>query len=194
MEYRIGSMDLLSTLSIWDELIPGRGRIHLIACGGTALTLLGYKDSTKDVDLLAPVAKEYERLVRFLKAAGYESTSTYGWKRGDEVMVYDLYPGKKVYTTELLNSPLEAGGNQKIREWKKIYLGVLNSIDFVITKLFRGSEADFQDCLDLFRHEAIDLEALKRRLKKTASFDVSEERVLKNYGLFLNRLKEGKRK
>ena len=54
-------------------------------------------------------------------------------------MIYDLYRGKRVFTTELLSSPLEAEGNVKILELTKIYLGVLNSIDWIITKMFRGS-------------------------------------------------------
>jgi len=43
MEYRVGTKDLFESLAIWNELVSGRGKIHLIACGGTALTLLGYK-------------------------------------------------------------------------------------------------------------------------------------------------------
>jgi hypothetical protein len=54
MNYRLNKNDLLSTLELWDSLIAGRGKIHLIACGGTALTLLGFKESTKDVDFLVP--------------------------------------------------------------------------------------------------------------------------------------------
>lgn len=90
MEYRISRDALLKTLTVWDEVMPGRGKIHLIACGGTALTLLGYKASTKDVDFLVPEKKEYKRLVDFLKKAGYKQVTTYGWKRPGEAMVYDL--------------------------------------------------------------------------------------------------------
>ena len=61
--YRQGKNELLSTLKEWDKLMPSRTKIHLIACGGTALTLLGYKESTKDVDFIVPVEKEYELLV-----------------------------------------------------------------------------------------------------------------------------------
>ena len=61
--YRQGKNELLSTLKEWDRLMPSRAKIHLIACGGTALTLLGYKESTKDVDFIVPVEKEYELLV-----------------------------------------------------------------------------------------------------------------------------------
>ena len=70
MEYRIKEDELTRTLQAWDGLIPGRGKIRLVACGGTALTLMGYKESTKDVDFLVPEPKEYERLVGFLAKAG----------------------------------------------------------------------------------------------------------------------------
>jgi len=67
---------LLETLEVWDGLIAGRGKVHLIACGGTGLTLLGIKDTTKDVDLLVPEEKEYKKLIAFLTNAGYKRAST----------------------------------------------------------------------------------------------------------------------
>jgi hypothetical protein len=48
MEYRIDKESLLNIISAWDSFLK-RG-VHLIACGGTALTLLGIKASTKDED------------------------------------------------------------------------------------------------------------------------------------------------
>ncbi len=56
---------------------------------------------------------------------------------------YDLYCGKRIYVTELLTSPLLKGGHRKIRQWKRIYLGVLNPGDLVISKLFRGTQVDY---------------------------------------------------
>ncbi len=49
MDYRIDKDRLLDTFSAWDSYL--KRKVHLIACGGTALTLLGVKDSTKDIDL-----------------------------------------------------------------------------------------------------------------------------------------------
>lgn len=190
MEYRQGKNQLISTLEKWDKLIPGRAPIHLIACGGTALTLLGYKESTKDVDFIVPQENEFDRLVQFLENAGYRQASDSGWMYPGENLIYDLYKGKRVFTTELLESPLSEGGNKKILELKKIYLGVLNSIDWVITKMFRGDPNDVQDCVALAKHESIDLKELDKRFRKTASFDVSEEKVLKNLKLILEELKK----
>ena len=52
MEYRINKQGLLDELIIWDGFL--RRTVHLIACGGTAMTLLGVKESTKDIDLVVP--------------------------------------------------------------------------------------------------------------------------------------------
>ena len=193
MEYRVTANELKQTLASWDALFPGRGKIHLVACGGTALSLLGYKASTKDVDFLVPHEKEYERLVKFLTRAGYKRVTGEGWKRPDEVIRYDLYLGKRIFQTELLDSPLEARGHQKFWEGKKIYLGVLNSADLIITKLFRGAEQDVEDCLTLLTHEAVNLQALEARYRETARYEISEARVIKNLEHFLAKAKGMKR-
>lgn len=184
--------DLMNTLEAWDKVIPGRGKIRLIACGGTALTLLGYKESTKGVDFLVPDETDYKRLVQFLKQAGYIQVTGFGWKRRDENIIFDLYAGNQIYSTELLTSPLSKGGNKKIREWNKIYLGVLNPVDLIISKIFRGSEVDIEDSLTLLKNEKVKLKALERRYKETAKYDTGEERVLRNFDVLLARLKDQK--
>ena len=190
MEYRVSPRDLLDTLEAWDAALSGRGKIRLIACGGTALTLLGHKESTKDVDFLVPDEGEYKRLIGFLKQAGYGEVTAYGWKRSGENMVFDLYPGRKVYSTELLSSPLARGGHKKIRDWRKIYLGVLNPADLIISKMFRGTEVDIGDSLVLLEKEKVDLKKLEKRYRETAGFDVSEERVLNNFTVLMKRFRK----
>ena len=188
--YRLGKGELLATLEDWNRLIPGRGKTHLIACGGTALTLLGYKESTKDVDFIVPNVREHERLIEFLKSAGYKETTGDGWKREGESIIYDLYRGKRIFTTELLDSPLEKGKHRKILEMNKIYLGVLNPIDWIISKMFRGTMVDREDCATLARNEFIDLKELEERYVETAKYDTSEERVLKNLEYIIDDFKK----
>jgi hypothetical protein len=163
----------------------------LIACGGTALTLLDVKPSTKDVDLIVPNLNEHEYLVTILKQLGYKSASGWGWKRQDG-FIFDLFKGKSVHTTELLESPLEKGNHILVKEFDRIYLGVLNYYDIIISKLFRAAAIDIDDCLVLVksRKKDIDLEYLEKRFKETASFDVSQDRVNKNFGHFLKILKK----
>ena len=67
--YRITSKTLIQTIDNWERLI--NFKVNLIGCGGTALTLLGIKDSTKDIDFIVPWPREYERLMKFLRSLGY---------------------------------------------------------------------------------------------------------------------------
>lgn len=188
MEYRSNKNQLLAELRKWDSLITGR-TIHLIACGGTALTLLGYKESTKDVDFIVPDDREYERLIEFLTNAGYKDDSG-GWIYPGQNIKYDLYKGNRVFTTNLLDSPLDDGRNIKILELKKIYLGALNPIDLIITKMFRGSSVDRQDCNELAKYEKINLVELEKRYRETAGYEVAEERVLKNLELIMDDIRK----
>lgn len=99
-------------------------KVRLIASGGTALTLLNVKSSTKDVDLMVPVEGEHRYPVNILKDIGYRQVTGAGWSRGD-MFIFDLFIGKKIHSTELLQSPLEKGNHYPIKEFSHIYLGVL---------------------------------------------------------------------
>lgn len=82
------------------------------------------------------------------------------------------------------------GGSKKIREWSKIYLGVLNILDLIISKMFRGDETDIQDSLILLKNEKVDLKKLEKRYRETAKYYFGEDIVLKNLGILLARLKK----
>jgi hypothetical protein len=189
MEYRLDKQGLLDRISVWDSFL--KRKVHLIACGGTALTLLGVKASTKDIDLIVPDLTEYEYLVNNLKQLGYKSASGWGWTREDG-FIFDLFRGKKVHTTELLESPLNKENHILIKEFSYIYLGVLNYYDIIIAKLFRGDTVDIEDCLALmrYRRQEIDIKLLVKRFQETASFDVSEDKVNKNLEHFLKIIKK----
>ncbi|MCX6577755.1 MAG: hypothetical protein NTV82_15360 [Candidatus Aminicenantes bacterium] len=191
MKYRADKETLLSRLALWDSFL--KKRVRLIACGGTALTLLNIKPSTKDIDLIVPEEKEHDYLISTLRQLGYISVTGSGWRRESD-FVFDLFRGPRVHTTELLGSPLEKGNHTLFKEFSYIYLGVLNSYDLLISKLFRGTSADMDDCLSLMKNQRkeIDIRRLERRFRDTASFDISEERILKNLEYFLMLVKEGK--
>jgi hypothetical protein len=93
MEYRIDKQGLLDRISAWDGFL--KRKVHLIACGGTALTLLGVKSSTKDIDLMVPKLDEHEYLVGILKQLGYKSAS--GWGGKGEMVSYSTYLEGKQY-------------------------------------------------------------------------------------------------
>ena len=187
--YRLDTHRLWIILEGWEHYL--HKKVHLIACGGTALTIQGIKPSTKDVDFMVPVDTEYVALVRTLSILGYSKCTGSGWSRGDGI-VFDLFQGNCVYITELLESPLKKNNNVPIKDLKKIYVGALNDYDLIITKLFRASPVDIEDCLALMhcRGDKFDLEKLKNRYRETASYDVNPERLQQNLKSFLNHLKK----
>lgn len=174
MDNRLTKNTLFEILSGWNSFI--NKKVHLIACGGTALTLLNVKESTKDVDLLVPVEGEYEYLMRTLDTLGYKRKTMYGWIR-DEGFIFDLYVGNKIFTTQLLESPLERNNNLVIKEFSNIYLAVLNYYDLIISKIFRSTSIDISDCMTLLKEKRseIDFNILEERFYKTSQYDVSDE-------------------
>ena len=190
MEYRLNKKTLLDVLSQWNTFL--RRKIHLIACGGTALTLLDVKESTKDVDFMVPNIQEYGYLIKVLKDLGYQQISGAGWQRKGEMFLFDIFPGKRIHTTELLESPLENGNHTKLKEFSHIYVGILNDYDLIASKLFRGSRVDFEDCLMLVkeRKDKIDIKRIESHFKKLALYDISEERIVKHIEHFIDLLRE----
>jgi len=190
MQYRIDKKTLLNILTIWDSHL--KRKVHLIACGGTALTLLDIKESTKDIDLLIPDEKEYRYLIKILTDLGYDRVTGTGWARKGEGFKFDLFSGKTIFTTELLESPLKEGNNIPLKEYEYLYLGILNYYDLIISKIFRDTTVDRDDCLRLFeaRQEEIDMDKLRNRFNETSSYDTSDEKNKKNFEYFLKDLKE----
>ncbi len=190
MEYRLDKQTLLEVMRQWNGFL--KRKIHLIACGGTALTLLEIKPSTKDVDFMVPDESEYGYLLKTLKSLGYRQVTGWGWSRKDEPFIFDLFPGKSIHTTELLHSPMDADNHKLLHEYSRIYIGILNEYDLISSKLFRGTRVDFEDCLMLVRarRDTIDIIHLEKHFRELASYDISEDRLGQHIEHFLDLLKQ----
>ena len=190
MKYRLNKNSLLEILEEWNRFI--KRKVHLVACGGTAITLLGIKPSTKDVDFMVPEEREHDYLTKQLKALGYKRVTGSGWKRDGEDFQFDIFRGNCIHTTELLVSPLEEGRHSIMKEFSYLYIGILNDYDLISSKLMRGTKVDFEDCLALAeaRREEIDIERLIHHFHEMISYDVAEHRLLPNIDHFLELLKE----
>jgi hypothetical protein len=190
MDYRLNKQTLLDVLGQWNGFF--RRKIHLIACGGTALTLMDVKASTKDVDFMVPVEPEYRYLIRTLKDLDYRQKTGSGWQKKGEPFIFDLFAGKHIHTTELLQSPLEADNHTLFKEFSQLYIGILNPYDLIASKLFRGTGVDFEDCLMLVkaRKDDIDVKRVEQHFKELASYDISEKRITTYIEDFLDLLKK----
>ena len=144
-------------------------------------------------NLLVPEAEEYEALLSTIKKLNYRQVTGYGWAR-DGGFIFDLFRGKVVFQTQLLDSPLDEGKHIPIKAFKKLSVGALNDVDLIISKMFRGSEVDVDDCLRLIeaRGKGFDAEKPKQRYKETALYDLNPHRMMKNLEYLLAALKERK--
>jgi hypothetical protein len=190
MNYRLNKNRLLEILREWNRFL--KRKVHLIACGGTAITLMGVKPSTKDVDFMVPEDSEHAYLTKQLKALGYNRVTGSGWERIGEDFRFDLFRGNRIHTTELLNSPLEEGGHSILMEFSNLYIGILNDYDLIVSKLMRGTTVDFEDCLSLAEaHQTeINIKRLIQHFYKLISYDIAEDRLKPNIDHFLKLLKE----
>ena len=190
-EYRLGKDELLDNLRAWNSIL--RRKVRMVACGGTAMTLLGVKASTKDVDFMVPEIKEYNYLIKQLPAMGYTQTNGPGWQRKGEVFHFDIFRGNNIHTTGLLESPLQDGRNRLLVEFSHLYIGILNDYDLISSKLMRGTRVDYEDCVMLAtaHRDELDLERLVTHFREMVSYDVAEERLRPNIDHFLTLLREG---
>ena len=192
MEYRLNKQALTDVLGQWNAFL--RRKVHLIACGGTALSLMDIKPSTKDVDFMVPIEPEYRYLIKTLKDLDYQQQTGSGWYKKGDLFVFDLFVGKRIHTTDLLESPLERENHTLFKEFSHLYIGILNPYDLIASKLFRGTSVDFEDCLMLVkkRKESINLRRVEQHFRELASYDNSEERIIVNLEHFLSLLRKEK--
>lgn len=190
MEYRLNKRTLLEILGQWNGFI--KRKVHFIACGGTALTLLDIKPSTKDIDFMVPNETEYRYLIRILKDLGYQQITGSGWQRKGDLFIFDLFPGKRIHVIELIESPLKEGNHIILKELSHVYVGILNDYDLIASKLFRGSTIDIEDCLALVkvRKEAFDIGYFENHYRELAKYDISEDRILVHLENFTNLLRK----
>jgi hypothetical protein len=181
MEYRLNKQTLSELLGQWNTFLSG-----------TALTLMDIKPSTKDVDFIVPIEQEYQYLIKTLKNLGYKQQTGSGWHKSGNLFVFDLFMGQRIHTTDLLESPLEKGNHTLFKEFSHLYIGILNPYDLIASKLFRGTAVDFEDCLVLMRSrkESIVLPRVEKHVKKLASYDISENRIIENLEHFINQVRK----
>jgi hypothetical protein len=142
---------------------------------------------------MVPNIREYKYLTKQLPAMGYTHVTSSGWRRKSDTFHFDIFRGNNIHTTELLESPLEAGQNELFAEFSRLYIGILNDYDLISSKLMRGTKVDFEDCVMLAEahKDTLDLERLTAHFLEMISYDVGEERLRPNIDYFLELLRKG---
>lgn len=136
------------------------------------------------------MAREYDRLMKFLGDLGYEEKGGGLAHDDDPNFIYQFWCGNKVFTTDLLDSPLDPGKHILIKRWSRIYLAALNLTDLIITKMFRGTPVDRDDCIEAFATEKMNAEKLLERYSEAARYDLNRGKVMKNFVYLAEGLRE----
>lgn len=188
--YRLSKNDLLEVLKDWDSCLSGK--ILLVACGGTALTLLNYKESTRDVDFLIPNPKHYDSILSIIDSLGYKNETGNGYRHPNKPWIFDLFRGQTVFVTELLDPVQEKGNHRVIKEYTRLTLGCLNPEDLIISKMFRGTGVDVDDSIILLKAEKIDLAYLAQRYKDTGDYYYNPPSCKKNLSYLISEMENQK--
>ena len=166
---KIDSTRLLEFLELMGQGLPRR--IVLVAVGGTAMTLLNVKPSTRDIDFTGPG----EDIGLFRRVLG---ATPHGMK-------VDAWPDGQVFSQFL--PPDYLARSWKVRQLENIDLRALHPVDIVITKIGRLDDRDRQDIRDCIRAFKISKSAIERRASKveyvgsTENFEYQVQYVLRHF-------------
>ncbi len=132
---KVSKERLLSVLDPFDKQL--HSRILLIAVGGTAMTLLGIKASTKDIDFNIPGKTDFDEFNKLYRKIAPGVT-------------IDYYGSNMVFSEALPKDYIAKASDYK-SNFKNIALKVLDPIDIVCSKISRGSDADIEDIRDCIK-------------------------------------------
>jgi len=173
--------ELLTSLSKYVER-----DLKMYALGGTALTILSIKNSTRDVDINIESKREYDYVRRLFTDLGFENRGL-RWLT-QEGLAFDLFWGSNIMGTNLL--PDCIGRAKLIRSFGNIILYTLPLEDIIISKLARGDIRDFDDIKAIFEREKIDLKGLAQRYKQTMESSIVSDSRQKFLDLIEIKFKE----
>ncbi len=135
-EHKIDASQLFEFLELIARELPRR--IVLVAAGGTAMTLLGVKPSTRDIDITGP-GQDIE-------------TFRLALDRVPHGMKVDLWADGQVFAQYL--PPDYLTRSKKVRQLESVELRALHPIDIIVTKIGRldtRDEQDIRDCIRVFK-------------------------------------------
>ena len=165
----ITKKDLLNWLKKTDNKL--KKKITLIAVGGTAMTLLNFKESTIDVDF--DVGREDHDLFKNVI---------------DKTFRVDIFVDGYIFSEQLPDDYAKIAFDFKNISFKKINLKILHPMDIILTKTARYNARDEDDIAALVKKIKINKEELKSRFEKIlGSYAGSESIFRDNFEAILKR-------
>lgn len=144
-----------------------KNKITIIAIGGTAITLLGFKSSTIDIDFCIS-SKEKDNFEKAL----------------DKKFHVHIFTDGYIFSEQLPDDYIEKSKN--ILKLKNITLKALNPIDIIITKTARLNARDEEDIQVLARYVNKN-ELIERFNNVLGTYSGSEEEYKRKFDFILKR-------
>jgi hypothetical protein len=148
-------IDLLEKLNEFAAM-----HIDIFAVGGTALTLLGLKDSTRDIDFNIDSESGYNEIEKLFGKMGFRKIGPNKWET-DRGFYVDLFKSGYIFCVQLPEDYKKA--SKEIRNFGRIRLFAISAYDIITTKLGRGDSRDFDDIEVVFTKNRINLGKLAKR-------------------------------
>lgn len=130
----------------------------VVMIGGTALTLLGKKESTKDIDICFEKEVDLEHFVKVAERMGYYKKQN---KLVGHGLIIDIYSKGYIFCVQLPQDYITKA--VEIKKLGKMHLFSLSPEDIIITKTTRLIERDLEDIRTIFENYKIDKEQLVLR-------------------------------
>lgn len=176
--------DLLAFIQKLDSFIDKS--LTMIALGGTALTLLNLKSSTRDIDFIIS-SKDAPVLLELFASLGFKEVAERRWLTNEGIII-DVYLDDYIVNVKLLK-PSEKDSTF-LRAFEHITVRVLNYYDIIITKIDRGDIRDFEDIKNILEKTDIKIPILIRKFIFTLDHSESENPKFKllQFVTFIKRL------
>lgn len=163
---------LMKLLEEWNAVFSKENfRIRLIAIGGTALTLLNLKASTKDIDFTLPLGENIKKFESFFSKLKIKHIAMRRFKAGN--FIIDIYYDDQIFTTTFPDDIVNEC--TLIHDFGNIQLFALSLYDIIISKLARSSVDDEEDIKAIFENKNIDLTKLRQRHQRIQELTLDKD-------------------
>ena len=160
---RIDKEGLMRLLEEWNVILSRENfKLKLIAIGGTALTLLNLKASTKDIDFTMPLGEDIKKFESLFNRLKIKHVAMRRFKAGN--FLIDIYYDGQIFTTTFPDDLIKEC--TLVHDFGNIQLFALSLYDLIISKIARSSVNDEQDIKTIFENKDIDLPKLKKRYQQ----------------------------
>jgi len=170
-------------------------KITAYAIGGTAMMVLGFKDSTLDIDLVFENKKDKDVFKEAIKSIGYHEVSSikvYGTNENQPEMLtlgderFDLFVVKVI--NFVFSDTMQKRANQIHQFDNNLILKIADPHDIILMKCATDRLKDMDDARNIINNTKIDWNLIIEESKKQIS--LGQDRAAFDLGCFLEDLKE----